>query len=38
MVALAMTAMVACGDEKDNEDDNNVMELADNTLVYDGVT
>ena len=38
MVALAMTAMVACGDEKDNEGDNNVMELADNTLVYDGVT
>lgn len=36
MVAFAMTAMVACGD-KDNETPAEST-LADNTLVYDGVT
>lgn len=36
MVAFAMTAMVAC--DKDNESDATEMNIADNTLVYDGVT
>ena len=36
MIAFAMTAMVACG-EKENET-TDVNDLADNTLVYDGVT
>lgn len=36
MVAFAMTAMVACNKDKDNED--SPLNIANNTLVYDGQT
>lgn len=36
MIAFAMTTMVAC--DKDQEDGDNQLNIADNTLVYDGVT
>ncbi|MBP5516041.1 MAG: hypothetical protein J6X86_03730 [Bacteroidales bacterium] len=38
MVAFAMTTMVACDKDNDNDGDGDEMNIADNTLVYDGVT